>query len=234
MKTNDLTVIYYTANFISDYFAANTQNQLLKAIGDLPLISVSKKPMDFGQNICVGDTPRSHINTYRQALIGAKAAKTKYIALAEDDTLYSPEHFNRRSSPGKFAYNFGIWSIFTWSDTPLFSHKGGGRRALLNLICERDLFIEAMEERFARWPDDEKVNLSLWAEPGKYERQLGVTVRETEIFFTNPPNIIFIHETALAFGNLGTRKKLGEFRAIEIPYWGRAEEVLKLYKEDEK
>ena len=112
----------------------------------------------------------------------------------------------------------------------MYSHKAGGRRALLNLICERDLFIEAMEERFARWPDESKVNLSLWAEPSKYERQLGVTVREHEIFFTNPPNIVFIHETALAFGNLGKRKKHGEFRAYDIPYWGRAEDTVKNYK----
>jgi len=226
----DLTVIYYTANTISDYFAANINKQLLKAIGDLPLISVSKKPIDFGHNICVGDTPRSHLNTYRQALTGAKAAKTKYLAFVEDDTLYSPEHFNHRSSPGKFAYNFGVWSIFTWSKPPLFSHKAGGRRAMLNLICERDLFVEAMEERFAKHPVDDNINLSLWAEPSKYERQLGVTVREHEIFFTNPPNLVFIHETALAFGNLGKRKKLGEFRAVEIPYWGRAEDIIKMYK----
>ena len=228
---DDLTVVFYTANSVSDYFADNVQKQLLKAAGDRPLISVSKKPMNLGHNIVV-DSPRTYINIYRQALIGAKAAKTKYIALAEDDVLYSPEHFNHRGSPGKFAYNFGAWSIFTWSNPPVFSHKGGGRRTLLNLICERDLFIEAMEERFAHWPDDDKINNDLWSEPGKYERQIGVTVRETEIFFTNPPNIVFIHETALAFGHLGKRKKLGEFRATQIPYWGRAEDIAKLYKKD--
>ena len=227
---NDLTAIYYTANVISDHFAKNTQKQLLEATRDLPLISVSKKPMDFGRNICVGDTPRSHINTYRQALIGAKAAATKYIALCEDDILYSPEHFKHRSSPGKFAYNFGAWNIFTWQKPPMFTHKGTVRRNFNSLICERQLFIEAMEERFARWPDDEKINIALWAEPGKYESQLGVTVRETEVFYTNPPNIIFSHETALSFENLGTRKRPGEFRAIEIPYWGTAQKVMKAYK----
>lgn len=225
---NDLTVIYYTANVISEHFAHNTQKQLLKAIGDLPLISVSKKPMDLGQNICVGETPRTHLNIYRQALIGAKKAETKYIALAEDDVLYSPEHFKKRSLPGKFAYNIGVWSFFTWSDPPLFTYRG--RINLNSLICERELFIEAMEERFARWPDDTKVNLGLWAEPGKYERQLGVTIREIEHFFTNPSNIMFSHETALSFSGLGRRKKLGNLWATEIPYWGTAQEIMKVYK----
>ena len=30
---NDLTIIYYTANCISDYFMANTQKQLLARLG---------------------------------------------------------------------------------------------------------------------------------------------------------------------------------------------------------
>jgi hypothetical protein len=226
---NDLTIVYYTANVISSHFANNTRQQLLKAVNGLPIISVSKKSIRFGQNICVGATPRNHLNIYRQALLGAKAARTRYIALAEDDVLYSPEHFKHRSSSGMFAYNLGAWNIFTWSD-PMFNYKGGGRINLNGLICERDLFINAMEERFRLWPDDSKVNLSVWAEPGKYERQLGVTVQQVETFYTNPPNIVFSHKTALAFQNLGMRKRLGEMRALEIPYWGSAQEVLKNYE----
>lgn len=225
---DDLTVIYYTANAINDYFSKNVREHLLKAINGFPLISVSKKPMDFGRNICVGETPRNHVNTYRQATTGAKEAKTKYIGLAEDDILYSPEHFKRRPRPGVFAYNIGVWGFYTWNDPPIFSWKG--RRNLSGLICERDLFIEAMEERFAMYPSDEDVPPESWTEPGKYEHTLGITVRQTEEFYSNPANIMFSHEQALAFGNLGTRKKLGELRAIEIPYWGTAQEIMKVYK----
>ncbi|OGK52585.1 hypothetical protein A2966_03530 [Candidatus Roizmanbacteria bacterium RIFCSPLOWO2_01_FULL_41_22] len=227
---NDLTVVYYTANHVSDYFMANTKKILLEAIGEIPIISVSQKPMDLGTNICVGDSLRSHVNIYRQALIGAKETKTKYIALAEDDVLYSPQHFKHRSSPNKFAYNLAVWGIFTWTDPPIFSYKGGGRINLNSLICERDLFIEAMEERFVRWPDESKIDTNIWAEPGKYEKYLKVTIREVEHFYTNPPNIMFSHETALSFSGLGTRKRVGEMRATEIPYWGRAENIIKLYK----
>ncbi|MBI2009515.1 hypothetical protein HYS84_03900 [Candidatus Saccharibacteria bacterium] len=229
---SDLTAIYYTANIISDYFAQNVREQLLKAIGDLPLISVSKKPLDFGRgstNICVGDTPRSQVNIYRQALIGAKAAKTKYIAMAEDDVLYSPAHFKYRSPPGVFFYNVGAWGMFTWSE-PLFTCKLNGRRNLSGLICERDLFIEAMEERFSLWPDDNKIDKSIFGEPGKYDKQLGTTSHPTEVFYANPPNIVFSHQTALSFEGLGTRKRAGQIRATEIPYWGTAEKILKLYK----
>lgn len=221
----DLSVVYYTANVAPNGFTEVVRKLILDVASDIPIISVSHEPLDFGKNIVV-DLPRHHLSIYRQALIGARAAKTKYIALCEDDVLYSSEHFKYRPSPGRFAYNLGHWGIYTWRE-PLFSWKG--RRNLAHLICERDLFIEAMEERFARHPENEAVDLRLWAEPGKYERQLGVTVRETETFYTNPPNIVFSHETALSYGGLGKRKRLGELRATEIPYWGRAEEVIKIY-----
>lgn len=226
-ETPDLTCVYYTSNTISDYFSDNTERIFNAATEGLPLISVSHRPMDFGDNLVV-DLPRSHFNIYRQALIGAKEAKTKYIALCEDDVLYSAEHFKYRPKDKPFAYNFGVWGIYTWQDPPIFNFKGGGRVNLGNLICDRVAFIEAMEERFRKYPNDE-VNKELWAEPGKYERQLGVSVQEFEVFYTNPPNIMFSHETALSFAGLGTRKRAGELRATEIPYWNRAEDIRKLY-----
>jgi hypothetical protein len=89
-----------------------------------------------------------------------------------------------------------------------------------------------MEERFAKYPDpdpDNKHLKDIWAEPSKYERQLGVTIREHEEFYTLPPNIKFSHETELSFAGLGTRKRSGELQATALPYWGRAEDVRKLY-----
>jgi len=221
---NDLTIIYYSANVVDN---SNVRKQLLKAADGRPIVSVTHKPTDLGKNITV-DMPRHHLSIYKQALIGADAAKTKYIAFAEDDVLYSPEHFKYRSSKGKFAYNVGHWSIHTWKPD-MFSWRG--RRNMCHLICERELFLEAMTERFIRWPDDEKINLGKWAEPGKYETLLRVTPRETEIFWTNPPNIVFIHEDALAFENLGKRKRHGTLRATAIPRWGDVGEVMKLWRE---
>lgn len=222
----ELTVIYYTCNVIPEAFAEKARYYLDVARGDLPLISVSHKPMDYGHNIVV-DLERSHFNIYRQALIGAKAATTPYIALCEDDVFYSQAHFKYRPSPGKFAYNLGAWSLFTWGE-PMYTHKGKVRRNLNSLICERELFIEAMEERFAKYPNPQGQHLKdIWAEPGKYERQLGVTVRETEEYYANPPNLVFSHADELSFYGLGTRKRVGEFRAYDIPFWGPAKQILR-------
>lgn len=232
---DNLTVIYYTSNWLethNPYFVENTKKQLLIAIGNLPLISVSQKPMALGKNICVGDTGRSHLNIYRQILIGARAAKTKYVAMAEDDILYSYEHFHDYV-PDKdiFAYDMNKWSIYTWIKPPLYSYKVN-RRVVNSLIAPRDMLVSAMEERFNKFKgvSEDKIPLRYWGDPGRYEANLGVTVRETEEWYSECPNIVFSHPEAYGFLSRGTRKKLGYLKAYELPYWGRVEDVIKLYK----
>lgn len=227
----DLTIIYITANVISDYFANNTQKQLWKATEGIPIIIVSHKPMDFGSediNLVV-DLPRSQASIYRQVLIGAKEAKTRYLAVCEDDVMYHAEHFKFRPKEGHWGYNMNAWNIYTWGE-PLFTYKApGGRRNLSQLICERQMLIDHLEERFRLWPDDNKIDKNIFGEPGKYDNQLGTTPYPSEYFYTNPPNIIFSHQTNLQFEGLGTRKALGQVRATSVPYWGSAEKIREYY-----
>jgi len=236
MTEPDLTAIYYTCNHLEEvnpYFLSKIEEQLLKALDGLPLIIVSQKPKMLGDNctnICLGDIGRSHLNIYRQLMIGAREAKTKYIASVEDDILYSYEHFHskRPSSDNVFLYNMNRWSIFTWSDPPIYSFRIG-RKVVNALISPRQYIVEAMEERFNKFPDESKVDLSRWGDPGRYEKRLGVTERNTEEFYSHPPIIQFNHPEG--FGNVswGTHKALGAVRAYDIPFWGKVEDVLKMW-----
>lgn len=229
----DVTIVYYTANWLDDhnpYFLANTKKQLLKAAGDIPIISVSQKPIDLGKNICLGDIGRSHLNIYRQILIGAKTAKTKYVAMAEDDILYSYAHFHEYvPKEDKFAYDMNKWSIFTWSNPPVFSLIN--RRVVNSLIAKKNMLVATLEERFAKFAGvkDEDIPTKFWGDPGRYDKELGVTIRETEEFQSTVPSVVFNHPEAFGYLKLGTRKKMGVERAAEIPYWNNAGEILKLY-----
>jgi hypothetical protein len=199
----DLAAIYYTANAIPSRFSIAVLHQLTAALDDLPLIRVVQPP----------NVERSQAQIYRQVLIGAKEATTKYIACCEDDVLYSPEHFKFRPKDGHWGYNMNSWNIFTWGE-PMFTYKApGGRRNLNGLICERQLLIDHLEERFKLWPDE--VNINIFGEPGKYDNQLGTTPYPSQDFYTNPPNIVFSHQANLQFKGLGTSKALGQIRAIE-------------------
>lgn len=238
MKKFDLSIIYYTANYLdktNPCFLANTKRQLLKAIGDYPLIIVSQKPTMFGKNsknVCVGDIGRSHLNIYRQIMIGCQHAKTKYVALAEDDILYSYEHFHTKV-PDKdlFLYDMNKLSLFTWTDPPLFSFRHN-RMVVNQLIAPTKMLREAMEERFAKYPDESKVKLKFWGDPGRYEKYLGVTERPTKTFMCICPSIVFTHEHAYGYLSRGQRKKLGDLRIIKVPFWGSASDVLKAWTED--
>lgn len=223
----DLTVVYYTANKLPEKFHKETR-RILRSATSAWIICIAQKPMEAWSNtLQYIDYKPSHLNIYRQALEGAKLAQTKYIALCEDDMLYHSDHFNFRPKEGHFGYNMNVWSIFTWVKPAIFNYKD--RINLSGLICERDLFIEAMEERFAKFPDASKTPIESWAEPGKYEKNLGITERKIEKFYPDNPNVAFSHETALAFLHLGKRKKMGQPRALAIPYWGKAEDTIKLY-----
>lgn len=238
----DLSVIYYTANYIDEKapeFCFNTRHYLKKAIGDHPLISVSQKPIDFGQNILFPEQKRSHFNIYRQILTGCKAAKTEFVAMAEDDILYSYSHFHTMVPKGTdFAYDMQKLSLFTWTRPPMYSYRTK-RRVINHLIARRTALIEALEERFARvehllanegW-DLERAQ-SKWGDIGRYENLLGVTVREVEEFNSETPSIVFTHPTAYGYEfNHGSRKRLGDIKAYDVPIWGKASDVVRLYYE---
>ena len=241
---DNLTVIYYTSNFLegtNPYFLDNTKKQLVEAIGDLPLIVVSqlemlpddpflKKSGELPLNICVGDIGRSHLNIWKQILVGAKTAKTKFIAMAEDDVLYSYEHFHTQVPSGDyFLYDMNRISLFTWSKPPIFSFRH--KRMVINqLIAPTELYIKAFEERYAKYPDESKIPQYHFAEPGRYEKHLGVTVQPTDTFMCKKSSIVFTHDNAYGYMyNHGERKALGDLRMFEVQGWPRAEEVLKLY-----
>ncbi len=233
MTHKDLTIIYYTANKNSDYFMANTQKQLLKVIGDTQIISVSFKPMNLGKNICIGEQERSNYMLYKQVLQGAIEAKTKYVAMAEDDMLYSEDHFKYRpSDDNTFAYNLNKWSIFSWVKPPLFSYRP--RKLMNSLIVSRDALVENLEERYVKYPIFKEVPKSIinfyWGEPGRFEDHLGITKVKIEEYNSSVPNIMFSTSEALGFLHLGKRKAHSKITSEKIEPWGTAESILKLYK----
>jgi hypothetical protein len=191
-------------------------DRLYESAGDYPIAENHCKPEEA-----------SIPNYYRSLLETAKRLPTPYLALAEDDTLYSEEHFNYRPEVDTFAYNFSRWNVATWSQPPFFSL---GQRAILGaMIAPRELFIDWLEERFKVDPDGEK--LQWWGEPGRkaHEKGLKVSGRKSEIFNTYNPIVVFQHADSYSYDFSG-KKRAGKIRALEIPHFGRADEVVKLYQ----
>lgn len=227
----DTTVIFLTTNELPEAWTAFHKKTLIEAIGDSKLITISRKPMNFGLNVLQTE-PKSPSNVYWQLLKGARMANTKYVAVAEDDTLYHYEHFLQVPKPGEFGYNMNHWSLFTWTSehNPRPTYSWRNRKGNYTLIAERELVIEALEERFAKYPNGTPDKIT--GEMGRemVERNMGITIRQSSEFYTTVSVINFNHDI-VAMDDLQKRhrKRLGMIRAYDIPYWGKADELVKKF-----
>lgn len=247
---NDLTILYYTANRISRHFANEVRTRLLWSTrcGDYPLDRYYKFPfvvvsqgkddtryqfynpfLALGETLIeVGDESPSIWRVYQNILIGAKAAATPYVACCEDDTLYVPGHFNYRPPLDTFAYNHMRYVITRKADehgrrTAFFYFRERTQMAMC--IAPRELLIETLEERFRKFPEPvphEIAKKTGWGEPGRYEKNLGLTPRKLEYFRTAYPNVTFNHGDSL----MGRRQvKETDVIAQSIEPWGDANEL---------
>jgi hypothetical protein len=224
---NDITIIYLTQNLLPEKWNKYQQEILLKAMGDADLITVSRKPMNLpGINI-IQTEPSSASNVYWQMLKAAKLATTKYIAVAEDDSIYCEDHFNHiPKSDSTFYYNLSHWSLFSW-DPSMYSWRN--RRGNWTLICNRELLIETLEERFTKYPDGTPPEHT--GEPGRWrsDKQLGLTPRKSEDFSTYNPIININHAFGLDDRARRKWKRHGTLRALAIPKYGEPSNILKYF-----
>jgi hypothetical protein len=99
-------VVYYTDNKVEDNLDVAVRAQLQSACGDIPIISVSQIPMDFGKNLCVGRKPRNYTSLHEQLLTGVLAADDDaVIYVAEHDVFYHPHHFEFVPPKDKIYFN---------------------------------------------------------------------------------------------------------------------------------
>lgn len=145
----DVTVIYYTSNREKEDFENKIKAKLLKSIGNFPLISVSQKPIDFGQNLCVGDVGTSDHNIYRQIQLGALKATTKFVCTAEADCLYPPTgYFDFNPPDEKAAYHYmNVWILY--QDSHIFRKKAF---SLCALFSNREFLLSRLDRVLHKLP----------------------------------------------------------------------------------
>lgn len=214
MDSQDKTVLYYTANTEDPVFENRIIDDLkIKAKG-LPIISISRKPINLGTNICVGETSVSYTSEWKQLLIGLKAAKTKFCITAEADCLYPPEYFSFEPPVDDIIYNYNnIWII--WKYKGGFWKKTGYCEGAQ--ICGREYWIERLEPLL---PDK-------W-EPYTRERENKLV---KEIFpdrkeWTGNAVISFKTRDGVSFRTTFDRHSKTDY----LPYWGNIQDVKGIFR----
>lgn len=156
MNNDNTTIIYYTSNRESPEFERKIQENLLKACGNLPIISVSQKPIDLGTNICVGDVGASGFNCFRQILIACEAATTKFVISAEADCLYPPDYFTFVPPRDDVCYRNSNLYVMPDLRDYYFKKSEGATHAQ---IIGRGFYIKRLKELFEgapQWSMEEK------------------------------------------------------------------------------
>jgi hypothetical protein len=246
----DLTILFITANRVPEYWAEYHRRVLMDAVGNNQIITLSMKPTPIGLNVVQEkghfshasnpDYPDPHLvdsvtgeysGFYAQLLKGCKIATTPFVAIAEDDTLYSSAHFKYRPSLDSLAYNLGRWSLYTWGP-PVYSHIGSMMGCAG--IYPRRLAVDMLEERFKKFKD--KIPFEHFGELGRYEKYLKVTEHPVETFYSEPAIIQFNHDyfstipNSVEYVKRRHKKRMGFLRATNIPYWGESAELVRNFR----
>jgi glycosyltransferase involved in cell wall biosynthesis len=227
----DLTVIFLTMNKMPQRWVDFQMKHLRNAVVRYPVISVSRLPMDLGHNL-IDDGVPSFWNMYMKILDACKIAKTPYVAIAEDDTLYTKEHFTQFRPPmDSVSFDRSRWSLFTW-DTIYCLRQ---RVSNCSCIAPRQLLIDALEERKKKYPNGCPDKLLGEVGRASVEKRLGVSIRKSVDWYCNNPIVQLNHPTGNDKGDYGIVngrhmiKKHGQIKAVEIPYWGKAVDIIKEY-----
>jgi hypothetical protein len=216
----DLTCIFLTVNKVPAGWAKYHRQVLTEAIGESPIITISRVPMDWGTNLIQDGVP-SVDNIYRQILRGAKLATTKYIAIAEDDTLYHRSHFEFRPPEDTFGYDYHRFGLFTWGK-PTYYYKD--RISNASLIAPRELVVKSLEERFKYYSSNRISELG-------NEKGTQLERYKMKFFYSEVAMVYFSHIDGLDPTEQHKTKKMSPIQAYDIPYWNKAEDLVKRWWE---
>jgi hypothetical protein len=226
----DKTVIYYSSNREKPEYEERIARDLLTKIGDLPLISVTQKPMPYlGDNIVVGDVGLSYWNIYKQMQIAIEKSKTRWIITAEADCLYPPTGYFDFNPPDlplltddmkdgfgynpKYAYHFRNLYIL-YKNVPDFHEK---HFSLCGLVADADYLLSRIyrsTKKRITWVDGYSKPRPLFNKFNGWSDFTG------DISIINMKTLV---------GGLKNWTGVTENHKAELPFWGSAKEMKELW-----
>jgi hypothetical protein len=207
----DLTVIYYSSNREDVNFESKIQADLYEKVDGTPIISVTQKPVRFGENICVGDVGLSDYNIYRQMQIACTRAKTKYVCTTEADCLYPPTGYFNFKPPEDWTAGHYTNVYILWKGSHIFKQKAF---SLCGLYANREYLLS----RFPRSLDPR----IMWRPNHKPHHPLFYKWHDWTPFKGGIPIInIKTGDGMRMKSGVGTEGPPQK----ELPYWGKAEEM---------
>ena len=215
--SNNKTIVYYSANIEDPKLEQKVIDGINKVKGDIPVISVTQKPLNFGHNICVGDVGYSYPNAFRQLLIGAEMATTDWIICCESDCLYPPTgYFDYEPDDPTLIHTYtNVWLLFLRRrDLNTFRRK---EQIHGSIIYDRKFLIDFLKNHmlkgFPMWSNNRKERIPSY-DPAVHKFKK----------FTGEPIVSLISGVNGRNGSTFT----DSVKLAELPYWGSAKELKKV------
>jgi len=220
---NDTTIIYYSSNKEYPQFEQRIRDNVLKVCGDLPIVSVTQKPIDFGKNIVVGDVGASGFNMFRQVLIACKEAKTKFVISAEADCLYPPDYFTFVPEREDICYRSDNVYVMGQHRKYFFKKPGGATHAQ---IVGRQYYIDTLEKWLEGEPEWDATQKNFPKE--KTGTKCEDVFWKTEIEYYQTENPVVQIKTSQSMRNYTSAIRDPIYT---LPYWGCGGDFRKKYYE---
>lgn len=216
-------ILYYTDNELNPVIMQKCQEQLTKASGQNRIVSVSLKPITFGDNIHL-PLERGYLTMAKQILAGLEELKTDIVFFCEHDVLYHASHFD--FIPPKedvYYYNTNVWKL-RWSDG--HAVRVDDCRQLSGLCANRLTLIKHYKERIRRI-ESEGFSRKMGFEPGTHNRKERVDDLKSERWESAHPNVDIRHDKNLTSSRWSPtqfrdqRYTVGWTETKDIPSWGK-------------
>lgn len=193
-------IIYYTDNRIGEPIIPICQKYI--EASELPIVSVSLRPINFGKNIVLENRVRSYPTMVKQILMGLEALTTDYVFFIEHDVLYHKSHFDfTPPTDDIYYYNVNNWR---WRYPTDYAITWDYVTSLSGLCCNRLMAVEHYKKRLKFVEDQglDKVRsreprwARVWGyEPGtKKRRKGGFSDENYEIWKSEYPNVDIRHK----------------------------------------
>lgn len=213
--------IFYTDNRLDEKMNVNVQHNIAVGMKGSRIVSISLKPMDFGDNIHL-PLERGYLTMFKQILAGLEELDTDIVFFTEHDVLYHPSHFNF-IPPRKdvFYYNTNVWKLRLEDGMAV---RTDDCRQLSGLCCYRELALEHYRKR-VKIVEEKGFSRKMGFEPGTHRRAERVDDYTSDTWESAEPNVDLRHDKTLTPSRWSPdqfRNKVytkGWRESYEIPGW---------------
>lgn len=224
----DTTIISLIDNNMDPDLWELCKDYLIWAAEDIPIISVSQKPVDLGTNICVGNIGRTMESVWMQTLAGAEAATTRFVAIAAQDNLYPRGCFGYQPSRDDiFYYNFNyVFLHYRGEHDGMFGVNNEIRTAFSQMVCNRQLLIDALSWAIKEVDSGNKIKHEngLIMEPGAWKnlfcREGTIRFTDYDFYWDEWPSVDIRHDR-----NFTRYKRFYKMLSPRSLYWGTMDDI---------